>query len=59
MCIEDIIPDIVPLVDAMKEYNSPAQPSAAAALSCYERICGSVSAEELELEVKGCYWHNS
>ncbi len=42
----------------MKEYDSPAQPSAAAALSRYEEICGSVSAEELELEVQGRYWHD-
>ncbi len=40
----------------MKEFDSPAQPSAATALSRYEEICGSLSAEDLELEVPGRYW---
>ncbi|KAF8881724.1 hypothetical protein CPB85DRAFT_417608 [Mucidula mucida] len=55
-CIQDVIPDIGPLFDSMKEFDSPAQPSAATALSRYEEICGSLSAEDLELEVPGRYW---
>ncbi|KAF8881734.1 hypothetical protein CPB85DRAFT_1567348 [Mucidula mucida] len=49
-CDEDVIPDIVPLFDSMKDSASPTQPSAAAALSHYEEICSSLSTEDLELE---------
>ncbi|KAF8900797.1 hypothetical protein CPB85DRAFT_1439366 [Mucidula mucida] len=55
-CIEDVIPDIVPLFESMKDSASPTQPSAAAALSRYEEICSSLSTEDLELHVEGRYW---
>ncbi|KAF8885115.1 hypothetical protein CPB85DRAFT_1566945 [Mucidula mucida] len=55
-CIQDVIPDIGPLFDSMKDSASPTQPSAATALSRYEEICSSLSAEDLELDVRGMLW---
>ncbi|KAF8881730.1 hypothetical protein CPB85DRAFT_1259065 [Mucidula mucida] len=55
-CIEDIIPEIGPLFDSMKDGESEEQPTAAAALSRYNKICSSLCEEDMEREVAAVRW---
>ncbi len=55
-CVEDIIPDLGTLLNSMKDYDSPHQPSAAAALSQYEELCSFLSTDDMHREVKMLRW---
>ena len=57
-CIQDVLPELVTLFDAMKDIDSPNQPSAAAALAKYEEICRSLSVEDLERHVEMIRWRD-
>jgi len=55
-CTEDVIPDIVHLLGSMQDADSPNQPTAAAALACFEEICGILTGEDLERSVEATRW---
>ena len=51
-----MIPEIVNLLDSMKDTDSPNQPTATAALAYFEEICGILTEEDLEHSVEATRW---
>jgi hypothetical protein len=51
-----VIPEIVNLLDSMKDTDSPNQPTATAALAYFEEICGILTEEDLEHSVEATRW---
>ena len=51
-----MIPEIVNLLDSMKDTDSPNQPTATAALAYFKEICGILTEEDLEHSVEATRW---